>query len=171
MIHEKWFTSDPHFFHENIILYCGRPFANAEIMNECLIENWNSVVGDNDFVYVLGDLFLKGTEKERSELLWSLKGRKRLIVGNHDDTIFKQSKVINAFEKIQYWKGFPEHNFTATHVPHILDKLRDGEFNVHGHTHNKCEEDKHYINVCVEVRNYTPVHLDTIISEINKYSK
>lgn len=165
-MHEKWFISDTHFFHENIIQFCGRPFANAEIMNECLVNNWNSVVGKNDFVYHLGDVFIKGTERERAELIHSLNGRKRLIVGNHDYTIFKQHHVMTAFEKVMYWHGFKEENFTATHVPHLLSKIRDGEFNVHGHLHNALEDDLHYINVCVEHRNYTPVHMDQILLEI-----
>jgi calcineurin-like phosphoesterase family protein len=165
MVHEKWFYSDSHFFHENIIKFCNRPFANAKEMNEKLIHNWNKVVGPNDFIYHLGDIFMGGTEKERSELLWSLNGRKRLIIGNHDESFMKQ-KGMNAFEKISLWKGFKEEDFTCTHMPHRLDKLRDGHYNVHGHTHNNFEEDNHYINVCVEVRDYTPVHMDTILEEI-----
>lgn len=163
---EKWFISDTHFFHENIIRFSGRPFANAELMNECMVEYWNSVVKDGDYVYHLGDLFIGGTEKERASLVHSLKGRKRLIIGNHDYTIFKQPHVISAFEKIMYWHGFKEENFTATHIPHELKRLRDGEFNVHGHTHNWIEEDPHYINVCVEHHNYTPVHMDEIKRQI-----
>lgn len=32
-----WFTSDTHFFHDNIIRFSNRPFANAFEMNEELI--------------------------------------------------------------------------------------------------------------------------------------
>lgn len=166
MLHEKWFVSDTHFFHENIIRFCDRPFKNAGEMNAAIVKNWNSVVGPNDFVYHLGDVFIGGTEKERSEIVHSLNGRKRLIVGNHDDTLFKQPKVVSAFEKIKYWQGFKEEGFTATHVPHMLDRLRDGTHNVHGHIHNNLEKDLHYINVCVEMRDYTPVHMDQIRLEI-----
>jgi calcineurin-like phosphoesterase family protein len=164
MIHEKWFVSDTHFFHENIIRFCGRPFANAEIMNENLVKNWNSVVGKNDFVYHLGDVFIGGSERDQNELLYSLNGHKRLIVGNHDKL---KSKVLqNGFDKIDLWKGFKEGDFTAVHIPLRLNNLRDGGFCVHGHIHTNLEEDIHYINVCVEHRNYTPVHLDQILLEI-----
>jgi calcineurin-like phosphoesterase family protein len=163
---EKWFTGCPHFFHENIIIFCGRPFANAEIMNENIVANNNKVVNDGDYVYWLGDMFIGGTEKDRVELLYSMKGRKRLIIGNHDDTIFKQPKVVNAFEKISYWKGFHDEGFTCTHVPHELHRLRDGHFNVHAHTHLNLEEDPHYISVSQDVRDFTPVHMDQILLEI-----
>ena len=50
-----WFTSDVHFFfHKNIIKYSNRPFNDVNHMNDSLINNWNSVVGENDTVYSLG---------------------------------------------------------------------------------------------------------------------
>lgn len=165
-VHEKWFISDTHFFHENIIKFCDRPFHSADDMNEKMIKNWNSVVGKTDYVYHLGDVFIGGNDKERAEVLYALNGNLRLIVGNHDEALLMSPLLHKRFAKAMYWKGFKENNFTATHVPHQLDRLRNGEFNVHGHIHNNLEDDLHYINVCVEHRNYTPVHMDQIKLEI-----
>ena len=50
-----WFTSDLHFGHQNIIKFCNRPWETVEEMDKALIENWNSVVGENDIVFDLGD--------------------------------------------------------------------------------------------------------------------
>lgn len=50
-----YFTSDHHFWHENIISYCKRPFASVEEMNEKMVQYWNDVVKDKDEVYYLGD--------------------------------------------------------------------------------------------------------------------
>jgi hypothetical protein len=36
-----YFTSDEHYFNENIIRYCNRPFANAAEMNAGLINKIN----------------------------------------------------------------------------------------------------------------------------------
>lgn len=74
---------DCHFGHRNIIRYCNRPFKDVEDMTEKLIANWNSVVGNNDIVYVVGDFALCGKQKI-IEIGRRLNGRKRLILGNHD---------------------------------------------------------------------------------------
>ncbi len=50
----KWFISDTHFSHANIIPYCKRPFKTVT-ENKLLIENWNSHVNPDDTVIFLGD--------------------------------------------------------------------------------------------------------------------
>lgn len=173
-IHDKWFISDTHFFHTNIIKFCERPFNNTHEMNEALIDNWNAVVKDNDYVYHLGDVAM-GQDKALPRILSRLKGRKRLIVGNHDK--LKSQALQDYFEKIMLWHGFKEFNFTASHMPLKEGHFRDGAFNVHGHLHrNKVMlkdmlvEDPRYINVCVENTNYRPIHLDEIRGLIAKAS-
>ena len=74
-------TSDTHFNHKNIIEYCNRPYSSVEEMNKAIIDNWNSVVKDEDTVYVLGDFCLGGKEAIK-ELCSQLKGHKILIKGN-----------------------------------------------------------------------------------------
>ena len=81
-----WFTSDLHFGHRNVIRFCNRPFANEKEMGEKLIENWNSVVGDNDIVFVLGDTFWFNDSRGIKKVLSQLKGKTiYMIPGNHDD--------------------------------------------------------------------------------------
>ncbi len=48
-----YFTADTHFGHENVIRFCGRPYATAAEMDEALIENWNSRVKGNDTELIL----------------------------------------------------------------------------------------------------------------------
>ena len=60
MRHESqniFFISDLHLGHTNVLRYDNRPFANVNEMHDALVERWNSVVGDDDIVYFLGDLF------------------------------------------------------------------------------------------------------------------
>lgn len=58
----KWFISDTHFSHNNIIRYTGRPFQSVDEMNEKLIENWNALVEPQDIVFFLGDFGLGTTD-------------------------------------------------------------------------------------------------------------
>lgn len=52
-------------------------------MDEALINNWNSVVGENDIVFHLGD-FAFAPNWRWKELLEKLNGRIYLIMGNHE---------------------------------------------------------------------------------------
>lgn len=161
-----WIISDTHFNHENIIKYCNRPFANAKEMNEAMIENWNSTIKDGDMVYHCGDVYFgKNTD-------WShrLNGRKRLILGNHDNA--KDQTLQNMFEKIMVWRMFPEFGLLLTHVPVHKSSLEVKVFrNVHGHTHNiefdeQIELDNkrrfRYTNVCVERTEYKPINIEEL---------
>lgn len=167
---DKWFISDTHFFHENILKFKDlagqklRPFQTIAEMHEVMIENWNKNVKVNDKLYHLGDVtFDYG--KDFNNLMSRLNGQKRLILGNHDK--IKGTELLRWFEKLELWAGFKEWNFTATHIPLMLQSLRDGAYNVHGHVHSNTINNPNYINVCVEVRNYTPVHIEEIFKEIN----
>lgn len=171
MIHDKWFISDTHFFHTNILKFTDdggkriRPFNSLDEMHEYMIEKWNSVVKPNDYVYHLGDVTFQ-YHRPFNELMSRLNGQKRLIVGNHDK--IWNPALQKHFVKADLWKGFKEYNFTASHFPLPLEGLRDGAFNVHGHIHQNKKADPHYINVSVEVRDYTPVNIDEIGQEIRK---
>ncbi len=46
----RWYTSDHHFGHENIIKYCNRPFLHAAAMDLEMFSRWNDVVDDSDEV-------------------------------------------------------------------------------------------------------------------------
>jgi calcineurin-like phosphoesterase family protein len=58
----KWFISDTHFSHANIIRYTGRPFQSVNEMDERLIENWNALIAPEDIVFFLGDFGLGTTD-------------------------------------------------------------------------------------------------------------
>ena len=56
------FGGDEHLGHANIIRLSHRPFNDVDTMDKVLINNWNSVVTDDDDVYILGDLIFKTTK-------------------------------------------------------------------------------------------------------------
>lgn len=95
---QKFYISDLHIGHTNIIRHDNRPFANMYEMENVIIHNWNAVVKQNDEVYVLGDMFWKPADALR--ILPQLKGQKYLIMGNHDkvnDMICKYFKEVYSF--------------------------------------------------------------------------
>ena len=165
-----WFISDTHFEHANMLKFVKadgslvRPgFCCVNEMNERMINNWNTVVKPGDHVWHLGD-FAMGNHTVAERIIKRLHGRKRLCVGNHDNV----KEVAPFFEKVVLWRIFKEFNFTCSHMPLRLDQLRKTEFNVHGHIHQHKIADPHYINICVEHTNYTPIHLDELLTMIRK---
>jgi calcineurin-like phosphoesterase family protein len=78
----KYYISDLHLGHKNILSFDNRPYFSVEGMNQDLIKRWNSVVTDNDDVFSLGDMFWKNDLID--EILPKLKGNIHLITGNHD---------------------------------------------------------------------------------------
>lgn len=157
-------TSDTHFNHNNIIEYCNRPFNSIEEMNETIIKNWNDTITNDDYVFFLGD-FCLGNRENLIELGHKLNGHKILIMGNHDRvsaTAFKDA----GFETI-HKKGvivkFDEFDITIqfSHAPKYNDELVYP--NVHGHVHDKAENDAMHFCACLEVNDYKPVLLDDIV--------
>jgi calcineurin-like phosphoesterase family protein len=78
-----YFTSDLHLDHANIIKYCDRPFKDKNHMNEVIINNWNSIINNDDTIFILGD-FCLGQRGEWIHFINRLSGIKILIKGNHD---------------------------------------------------------------------------------------
>ena len=164
-----WLISDTHFGHDNIIKYCDRPFANSAEMDEFMLEAWNSRVKDQDVVYHLGDVYFRDHSK-----LYQLKGRKRLLLGNHDNGKCQHLQAV--FQKIGIWRKFPEWGLLLTHLPVHEGQLggsywsptKEREvpgltYNVHGHIHEKNLPDARYINVSVEQTDYAPIHIEDVL--------
>lgn len=157
--------SDTHFNHRNIIHYCDRPFTNTSEMNETLISNWNSIVKDEDFVFHLGDVGLPnkpGDEWNSLEHIFSrLKGNKILILGNHDRKSAAYYKSLG-FSKVYQGHLKINEELWLSHMP--LNNLKPNVINIHGHIHDQVLElSSKYINVSVEVINYTPIELSTLL--------
>lgn len=158
---EIWVTSDTHFGHENIIGYGQRPFSDVYDMDETLIERWNKVVKEGDKVYHLGDVWMGNGERAYKNLR-RLKGKKRLVLGNHDDP---RSAPLQAFQKIYLFRSFKDFGLMLTHVPvHPGSIIRAGEgsINVHGHIHQNPSPEGPYRCVCVEQTDYMPVNIEEL---------
>jgi len=171
MSKDIWVISDTHFNHAPILKfkdYAGLPprgeFDNVDQMNQCMLDNWASVVKPNDTVIHCGDVLFGENKVEWLEANFAkLPGKKRLVLGNHDNVKF----LAPFFKDIQLWIQMDK--FILTHTPlhpttlaesHRFDA--EGMLNVHGHIHSNPSPEGPYKCVCVEQINYTPVNLEEL---------
>ena len=173
-----YFTADTHFNHSNIIHLCGRPFSAVHEMNNTLIHNWNSYITDYDEVYILGDFSYKGTGEEANAVIKRLRGKKYLIKGNHDKFVDDETFDKSGFEWIKdyYVLNYKKRKIVLFHYPIFeWDGYFGDAIHLYGHVHNcgkNVEQQKRFsslgkraINVGVDVNNFFPVSIETILSK------
>lgn len=186
-----YFTSDLHFGHKNVIDYCNRPFDSVEQMNEEIIANFNAHVKPEDITYFIGDIFFC-KKAEAKSILSRMNGTKILIRGNHD---FKTSvmyeigfSAVMEFAQIRlgqtyinlshypykrsiwnhYWKILFDKKYRSKlHFKRLMD---DGNFLIHGHTHDMKKVNGRMIHVGVDAWGYRPVSQHQISRVIDDYN-
>lgn len=165
----KWFISDTHFSHTNIIRYTDRPFATVEEMNEKLIENWNMCISPGDTVFFLGD-FGMGSPEHLASICSQLNGIKICIRGNHDGSYQKMQKIGFALVLESAFIKLGRHKVELIHHPTPPPPTH---FQLHGHVHEKRPNKLigTQLNLSVEVWDYKPVPETTLISIFDKASK
>lgn len=184
----RWYISDHHLGHYNILKYGERPFANLGEMHDALVQFHNELVKPNDHVSFLGDVTLKrGGRLDKEWIATEIRrynGHKRLYLGNHDHMPVKFYMDACGFEKV-YATWRCEEGFVSSHIPLHPRSLSTATANVHGHIHQAAEYEPvvfaewtrdngkvipakvvPYINVSVEAVNYRPVHVDEILQRI-----
>ena len=150
----------------------GRPFETIEEMDEILIRRWNERVADEDDVYIVGD-FVYRSERSADWYLKRLKGRKHLIVGNHDLTTLRNAKAMELFASVEKMNMVVDNGrrVSLCHFPVAeWNGKRHGGFHVHGHIH--CRRDDVYrfmcgfdraLNAGCMINDYRPATLDELI--------
>jgi calcineurin-like phosphoesterase family protein len=165
--------SDTHLGHRNMYTFMesdGFPVRKnsdnsvrvMEETDELMVENWNKIVRPNDIVYHLGDVYFGQGHVN----LYRLNGRKRLILGNHDNG--KDEKLLFVFEKIMVWRTFPEWKLVLSHIP-LHDSTLEGKvnFNLHGHIHRKPNVSPKHLNCSVEMMDYSPKSIEDLRKNFN----
>ena len=158
-----YIISDLHLDHTNIIKYCARPFllSDTDEMNRVLIDNWNSIVRNNE-VYFLGDLSYGKGAKPTSHWLEKLSGKIHFIKGNHDNgkNPMKNQEILEYGGK----------KFLLIHDPDKAPSSWKG-WVIHGHKHNNdlrrypfINGERKTINVSAELLDYKPMSMDFLLS-------
>jgi len=152
-------TSDEHYNHANIILYCKRPFKDIYEMNRVIIHNQNKIIKPCDTVIHVGDFNLHNFPMKIEEIIKSLNGTHIFLNGNHDRNSPIRSMILRSHG----------HSIFLTHNP-----PKEPQYGipicVSGHHHEKYKamiqpngnkEIKYMIvNVGVDVWDFGPVSLD-----------
>ena len=162
----NYYIGDLHFGHNNILRFDNRPFADTDEMDRALIEYWNKRVKDDDDVYILGDFAYRNTRPEEYYLK-QLRGRKHLIVGNHDDKLLADEKAVSHLVSIDKMLNLNDcgKHICLCHFP-LADW--DGMFKRHYHiyAHIHCRTDGAYrymrtlpnaLNAGCMINGYMPV--------------
>jgi len=168
-----WLATDHHFGHNNIIKFADengvpyRNFVSIEEHDKHLIEQHNDFVGHDDTVIFGGDL---GMDKKYLESIFlKLKGKKKLILGNHDN--FSMTFYDKHFSRIRAWYMFGEKDVPHvifSHFPLMPESFHPNKpwLNVHGHVHSNSvtgQRSKNYLNLCPEEWSYAPTQVSELL--------
>lgn len=185
-----FFTSDTHYNHANICRattrwttssqFNFREFDSLEHMNQALVDNINSKVGQDDILIHLGDWSFGGfesIEEFRSKLVCK---NIHLVLGNHDHHIERnKGDVQKLFSSVQHYinldvrrpgrnlNEMDKYKFVLMHFPIASwDGLKDGVIHLHGHVH--LSPDKRIsrgkaMDVGVEGNGLMPISMDEVL--------
>lgn len=183
---KQLYVADWHYGHANILHFDNRPFTSLIEMNKDLVERWNRAVGEDDTVYILGDMFWC-RDQEASAVMQDLSGRKVLVRGNHDRV--KQPEFRGMFESIADYLEVEDggRHVALCHYPIPCFKNHFyGWYHLYGHVHssyewNMMEHTKHLmrelydkpcemynVGVMMPWMDYTPRTLDEILKGAQK---
>lgn len=168
--HTVFFTADPHFFHDNIVHICERPFKDGEDMKESLIRNWNAVVPRNGQIFVLGDMFWKKGDMEKCvKVMDRLNGKKWLVAGNHD--LFpREDYLAMGFEDARDYLeiSVEKQVVVLCHYPLLeWNGFYHGYWHLHGHVHGRGSHFSFRVmDVGVDANNYTPVPWHEVVKNL-----
>ena len=162
-----WFTSDTHFGQERSRIISKRPYNSVEEMTEDLIAKWNETVKPEDTVYHCGDF---GLYKYRK----FLNGKIVLICGNYEDDISDEELYKYGFDEVHRGTYSIKYNDTIITMQHEPYKIRDkrhlnksGVINLFGHLHKLCLAKEYGVNVGVDLHNFKPIDIDTVMFYVN----
>lgn len=185
-----YFFSDPHYGHKNICRGTTswdlaelngeqrvRDFDTLEEMNDALVNNFNSVVKENDIAYCLGDWSFGGHENiKRFRDRLNCKNI-HLIFGNHDQHIVPiNSSYRKLFLSCDYYKElslnvdrrfnqFRKVKIILSHYSHrVWNHSHHGSIHLYGHSHGTLPDaGNRSMDVGVDTHNLYPYHLDEIL--------
>ena len=150
--------------HGMMKLVYGHFFDSMEKYEAEFIKRYNEKVkSDNKIVLFTGDL---GRKDAIERVLPQLKGRKFLILGNHDN--YAKAFYEKYFEEVFSTPVWLQARVVVSHIPVPVE---DGVLNIHSHTHFVNLDSKNHWNICPEWHNFTPVLYKKVQGKLSKLEK
>lgn len=133
-----FFTSDLHFFHDNVIHFCDRPTTPDE-QTDWLLQQVNQQLNDESDTYHLGDFSFTSNVEKLKDIISRLVGRWFFVLGNHDNESAlreavkgTQHVVLGHYKEIKIEK----RRIVLCHFPiQSWNTQKYGALHLHGHTH------------------------------------
>ena len=179
---KRYVTSDLHFNHRNIIKFC--PWSRGQFqtpaeMNAKIVENINSVVTDEDELYILGDIGF-GDLSIAIDLLKQMNGKKIIIEGNHDKKLvaldaFQMQKLgmgivnVTPYLEISHKVDNANHNICMFHFPiETWNGCHYGSIHLHGHKHSSPDQviDRRRMDIGADTNDLMPYLLDDVVRKL-----
>lgn len=161
-----YFTADLHFHHKNLVRCLStwedqapcRDFSSLQEMDETIINNINSVVNEDDVLYILGDFAiapLKNWPFYRTAIRCKTV---HLILGNHDPKkellkldrpLFKNAEItpsklftsIKFVDEITVKTDTIEQRISLSHYSHrTWNRAHHGAWLLYGHSHGSLHQ-------------------------------
>ena len=174
MNNKIFITSDTFFGRSSIIDIAKRPFKTVEEMDSVLIENWNSVVSEEDIVYHLGNFAWSPVVTDN--VLKVLNGSIRFMLGDFDDALKEVIEYYNGIDlfKDDIHKDY-KHKIVLSHWPLAEWPGKDkGIYHFHGHMINSMKTDmtqSNRVNVCTDHWGYKPQEIKSLFSMFKAFKK
>jgi calcineurin-like phosphoesterase family protein len=175
MDQHKLYCADHHFFHESMLHFASatRPFDNLSQMHEYMIEEHNKLASNSTDVYIVGDFAYsrKLDEVQVRKVFEKLKGRKHLIVGNHDNnSIIRNLRWSSAPSSEKLVNDNGRNIYLNHYALRSWPGIYAGHFHFYGHTHGKLPSNGRSIDVGVDAWNLRPVTASEVIARIKDWN-
>ena len=163
-------VADTHLGDDVIVKLENRPFKNAKEQTDFIVKNWNSVVNEDDIVYVVGDFLHIGCDEYHVNQANKLNGTKYLVRGNHDTESDEFYIAKCGFKKVYDHPVIMDGFWIVSHEPMYINKYFPYA-NIFGHVHGNPSyadfSSRHYC-ICVERTDYTPVLFSDVKAAVMK---
>jgi calcineurin-like phosphoesterase family protein len=168
-------TSNQQFGRKGAIRAYKRPFIDTEDMNVQLVDAWNSVVAEEDIVYVLGNF---AWDPETLEVVVkSLNGNIIVLSGEFDNAARDVADLMGIIDIDYLYNAIEEHpeaNIVMSYWPLTeWPGKKNGTYSIIGYPHKeyKTNHKTRVINCACDLWDFKPVEVSKIVELLSEVSE